>query len=367
MLVFLLGMACISFAEQIIYVDGDANGLNDGSSWVNAYKYLQNGLAVAQSGDEIWAAEGTYKPDEGTGQEPNDREATFRMKTGVAIYGGFPSVSDPNWSDRDPNAYETILSGNINRPWQTSDNSYHVVTGSGTDETAVLDGFTISGGKANGAVPDNSGGGIYDSYGTVVNCTFVGNSVEYGGGISYSYGPVTDCTFIGNTADDQGGGIYRSYGAVTNCIFNMNWANDGGGIYRNHGAVTNCTFSKNTASDDGGGIYDSYGAVTNCRFNENQANDFGGGIKHNHSQIINCIFNGNSTMYGGGIYRSYGTVSNCTFSSNTAYVYGGGIYDNYGAVSNSILWGNSDSSGTGGSAQIYYVDYWDITYCCVQG
>jgi hypothetical protein len=370
-LVFLLGMGCISFAEQIIYVDGDANGLNNGSSWVNAYKYLQDGLTVAQSGDEIWVAEGTYKPDEGAGQEPNDREATFQMKSGVAIYGGFPSasepnLSDPNWNDRDPNAHETILSGNINRPWQTTDNSYHVVTGSGTDETAVLDGFTITSGKANGAAPYNSGGGIYDSYMLVANCKFVGNSAEYGGGISYCYGPVTNCTFIGNTADEQGGGIYRNYGPVTDCSFNINWANDGGGIYRNNGHVTNCVFNENSAGNNGGGIYDNYGAVTHCTFCGNSANGYGGGIKYNHAQIVGCIFNGNSTIYGGGIYRNYQTVSNCTLASNTAYSYGGGIYDNYGAVTNCILWFNSDSSGTGGAAQIR-ADYWEVTYCCLPG
>ncbi|MHC4889951.1 MAG: hypothetical protein ACYTEO_10880, partial [Planctomycetota bacterium] len=44
-----------------IYVDATKNG--DGSTWDNAYKYLQDGLAVATSGDEIWVAEGIYIPD----------------------------------------------------------------------------------------------------------------------------------------------------------------------------------------------------------------------------------------------------------------------------------------------------------------
>lgn len=47
-----------------------------------------------------------------------------------------------------------------------AENSFHVTTGSGTDETAVLDGFTITAGTANGSYPDGSGGGIYNDSGS---------------------------------------------------------------------------------------------------------------------------------------------------------------------------------------------------------
>ena len=49
---------------QTIYVDVDASGSNDGSSWTNAYIYLQDALDVAVSGNDIWVAKGTYYPDE---------------------------------------------------------------------------------------------------------------------------------------------------------------------------------------------------------------------------------------------------------------------------------------------------------------
>ena len=54
------------------------------------YPTLQDALVAASNGDEIWVVEGTYKPDRGGGQTLGDRGATFQLKNGVAIYGGFP-------------------------------------------------------------------------------------------------------------------------------------------------------------------------------------------------------------------------------------------------------------------------------------
>ena len=72
----------------IIYVDADAAGDNDGSSWDDAFTDLQSALVAADTGDEIWVAAGTYKPTVeygGTG----DRHQSFQMRNGVAICGGF--------------------------------------------------------------------------------------------------------------------------------------------------------------------------------------------------------------------------------------------------------------------------------------
>jgi len=67
---FLFTTGPSAFAERIIYVDDDANGLNDGSSWQNAYNFLQDAL-TATSGCgprfycEIRVARGIYRPDQG--------------------------------------------------------------------------------------------------------------------------------------------------------------------------------------------------------------------------------------------------------------------------------------------------------------
>ena len=66
-------------AGRIIHVDDDANVGGDGQTWGTAYKYLQDGLSAAGGGDEIWVAEGRYKPDEGVGISTGDRKATFKV------------------------------------------------------------------------------------------------------------------------------------------------------------------------------------------------------------------------------------------------------------------------------------------------
>ena len=98
--------------------------------------------------------------------------------------------------------------GEISISYETGVNSYHVVTGNGIDSTAVLDGFTITGGKANGEEDLNSmGGGMFNSYAspTVVNCRFRENRANgHGGGIgnwSTSFPSVTNCTFSENSIE----------------------------------------------------------------------------------------------------------------------------------------------------------------------
>jgi len=125
-----------------IKVDADAPGpVHDGASWATAYNYLQEALAAASSGDEICVAQGAYKPDQGVGQTPGDRTATFQLKNGVALYGGFAGYGASDPDARDISAYETILSGDLNGDdvgfTNNGENSYHVVTTSGVDETAI--------------------------------------------------------------------------------------------------------------------------------------------------------------------------------------------------------------------------------------
>ncbi len=62
----------------------------------------------------------------------------------MAIYGGYAGYGEPDPNATNIGLYETILSGDIGIIGNANDNSYHVVNGSWTDETAIIDGFTVT-------------------------------------------------------------------------------------------------------------------------------------------------------------------------------------------------------------------------------
>jgi len=377
-------------AGQTIYVDADAAGANDGTSWPDAYNYLHDALTAASSGDEVRVAQGVYKPDQGNGITPGNREATFQLKNGVAIKGGYAGFGEPDPNARDVEAYETILSGDLNGDdgpnfAGNGENSYHVVLASGCDETAVLDGFTITAGNSNWL-----GGGMYSPHGrpTVINCTFYRNYALSGGGMAYGSPTLINCTFSENAAEFGGGGIdnYQDP-TLLNCTFIENSASSGGGMYSSNGSPTliNCIFIGNSATgtyyySGGGGMFnDDMGILTliDCTFIGNYAFSLGGGMFNwecTSPTLTNCMFSGNTAYYGdgGGICNrdnSSPTLINCTLSGNLAGSNGGGM-DSEGSsnptLANCILWSNIDSGGMDESAQI------DggtpvVNYSCVQG
>jgi len=280
-------------------VDDDADGANDGSSWSDAFTDLQDALAVAhQEGDEICVAQGIYTPT----QDPLDRDATFDLKDGVTITGGYAGPAGMYPDFRHTKFFATILSGDIDHnddivdPNTNEGNSHHVVTCTGPGNTAVLEGVTITGGySSGGAVHGNrgKGGGLY--------CQ--GGSPQ-----------LIDCIFTDNYAWGGGGGAVHvslgSYPAFTRCIWEDNDARVGGAIYasrRSSLSLNYCVFHRNTAGLKGGAIYTELGSqirVVNCLFVANTANDTGGAVSCPDSingngdslfNLVNCTFYGNSS------------------------------------------------------------------------
>ena len=336
-----------------VFVDDDASFSGDGRSWATAYKYLQDALYVAadplNGRGEIRVAQGTYYPDqsEWAPVTPADRAATFEMQNNLALRGGYRGSTgggDPD--DRDVTMFESILSGDYANddnpfdPYSNRENSYHVITSYEDESSAVLDGFVIFAGNANGGDDNNSGGGMYsyDSNPTILSCTFMRNSADYdGGGMFINYGSPTlmGCMFSGNVSHDDGGGISNvwSQPLLIDCIFRGNWAlYQGGGMWNGDAKpeVINCSFIGNTAQE-GGGMYNF-----NVSFFSSES-----------ATLTNCAFCANDADYGGGMY-----------SSDT-------IADVEPTLSNCIFWGNSDLSGNDEGAQISGGDP-TVTFSCIQ-
>jgi hypothetical protein len=391
-------------AAKIIYVDAAAVGANNGSNWANAYNYLQDALADANATEkpvEIRVAQGVYMPDrttavpDGTG----DRDAAFHLISGVTFRGGYAGLrqTDPNLCDYQ--LFKTILSGDLygdDDPSLTKrfENSYFVITGSGTDETAVLDGFTITGGNDD-LWSRGYGGGMYNWFGspTLINCTFQGNIADrYGGGMNNvqssptlinctfsknslngmyndnSFPILIDCNFIRNF--DCGMENWESSPILTRCNFIGNL--DGGmdNFFNSNAVLTDCSFLDNLGHMSGGGMYniDSSPIMTNCSFIGNSAGRDGGGINNWNSSpvLVNCTFSGNWAFWdGGGMNNWEGSpiLTNCIFSGNRAYWGSGGGINNSGqryninqnrlTLTNCTLAQNSATAGNALACGIY--------------
>ena len=289
-LVGLLGVPAAQAQPTTLFVDRSATGANDGSSWGDAYEFLQDALDRANSKTstdyEIRIAEGVYYPDE-------DNRTTFRSHTdnspnesfslsrdGVTIRGGYPAGG----GTRDPAAHKTVLSGDIDADNGGADNnktatgvtptasdingtnSYHVffLDGAGTQnitEITVLDGVVVTAGNANGPSPNDRGGGLF--------CVANDGTTD-----SDTCSPtLRDVVFVGNGTVGDGGGLYndgRNNGTaspkIANAVFLANGATNGGAIYNDGGpggaavgtsspSLTNVTCAKNQASSNGGAIY----------------------------------------------------------------------------------------------------------------
>jgi parallel beta-helix repeat protein/predicted outer membrane repeat protein len=355
---------CLSAYAGVLYVI--PGGTGNGTSWAQAFGDLQEAIEIAAVNDnytQVWVAAGTYKPTGHPNGGSGDRGMHFSLRNGVSVYGGFIGT-ESQLNERDFKSNKSILSGDIGIEGFFGDNTYNVFyhpVGTNLDSTAILDGFTISYGYADGFSANSRGGGMYNhsSHPILRNLTISDNQANwYGGGVYFesSLPILRNITISDNQVGYYGGGIYfkSSLPNLIKVTISGNSAKYGGGIYNesSHAELINVTISSNQADSHGGAIYNknSDPRLINVTISDNQASSSGGGI-YNYSSsptLENVTISGNKALnwYGGGIYNdsSNPTLTNVTIFDNYADWRGGGIYNTASnpIISNCIFWGNTD-------------------------
>lgn len=318
-LYILLTLLCASVSamaqSKTYYVSPTAKGTGDGSSWSNAMT-LSAALTKAVAGDQIWV-QGFEQITE-AGQLYTAPTDGFSVKSGVQLYGGFAGT-EKSINDRETLGkpyqmkYRSVLSGDLNNddevdntnlifPANTTrtDNATHVLSvdmapSSGSNNNTyptVINGFTITGGHADGT--SEKGGGIYIS----------GDNSNGGGNFR-----IERC-FLFNNYATQGGAVY-----VSSEVLNRN---NGESLINQCVVYNNAASERSAVVNEGGGIY----------------------LAGEATVVNSSIFNNKN----GGLRISSGSkVVNSTIARNT----GAGVdmtpnnTNNDGSVFNSIIWGNT--------------------------
>jgi len=332
-----------------VYVDLNAAGNNDGTSWADAFTSINpasdyiDTLCFPHANDEIHIAQGYYLVFNG-----------IEINHPITIKGGFPTGGGP----QDIDSYNTLLSGGeIGRVLKANHNY----------GTLYLEGLVVTEGLVEFTNP-LVGAGIY----TVGDLNLDRMEVRY-----------NEIRFFSNNNNDaRGAGIYSMSGNITvknsQIVNNQLWLDNygngsgtvqsisyGAGVYTESGNITliNSYVKNNTIRSNS----KANGPVT---FESSLAVARGGGVATIGGEVtlINSEVSDNLTIskaesdpsftsfaqsWGGGIYNESGSthlinslVSHNTVSASTQSSYffsdaRGGIYGNT-VLDNSILWGNMD-------------------------
>lgn len=288
----IITMISLSFQLEAkrLYVNSEAQGLNNGSSWDNAFNDLQRALEKIKQGDELWVAKGIYYP-----TEENDRNATFKLIEDITIYGGFDG-SESELAQRSWEKNETILSGNIGDKDSNTDNVMHVVS---TANNTVLDGFIIEDGYAMGSKGSGGGnkgkggsGGKPQTHTSPQNISQSSNTNAGAGILIFKNSATIRNTTIRNCSAGKGGGIYNmtntstrpSGNAPAPVFINVKVENNyammrGGGMQNDMGTsplLINCHFTQNECGAKGGALYNDFTCspiIIGCTFENNKAHD----------------------------------------------------------------------------------------------
>jgi predicted outer membrane repeat protein len=331
--------------SAIIYVNTNATGTNNGSSWTNAFTDLQNALSVAFINDEIWVAAGSYKP-----TQTEDRALSFVMKNGVDMYGGFFGA-ETTIAERDLAANPTYLSGDIGAPGDNTDNSRKVVKIQNMTAPFIFDGFrVVSGYDGSGS---GAGAGMYLTNNSGTDLRF-DNVILYnnyafrtGGGMHIENSNTTfhHCEFLYNSSYDYGGGAIYSANVsnskiyLYDCKFIGNNSRQGPVInFDGDELVMERNFiSSNTSTTSGNIINVSQGVlkfeINNSLIIGNEVENGGNSVITSYTSDDNSSSLTNSTICHNRNSSSFSIYAEAIDQSNSAMV-----------ISNCIIFGNTPSN-----------------------
>lgn len=236
-----------SFNPTTVFVDENATGANDGSSWADAFTTLQDADASVAPNDNVWVAAGTYKP--------VDKTSGIVFSNKVNLYGGF-NGTETALNQRDIANNPTILSGDINGNDPTTIGNVGINSSARSDNAntilrlndgGLVDGFTLIGGQGDittDATRDR-GSALYlgrtaDEL-VVRNSKFYNNVNRIHGAISAQFDnsgnnnifKVENCEFAGNVSPFgsaftviKGGNEGTLTADITNSLFYNNETNN---------------------------------------------------------------------------------------------------------------------------------------------
>jgi len=346
-------------AQTVIYVDINATGLNDGSSWSNAFVNVQDGIDSANSTTpkaEVWIAEGVYTPtsflsDANASPQTGNEYKSFLMYAGVDVYGGFEGTETTStigiiggrqldstgiaWNFAHPTIFDGA--GSYHTVWFGT-NGFETFSSFGVSglyrpkrltAPSNLNGVTLKNGYANiGGVIENTttskknfmhmsgGGACFAGNSYMSNCIVENSKAKFGGGgvvlydlssVDYSMirnnevtGAHFDYTILFTTYDYWkacGGGILTLADTANSTFIRNSY------IYNNLAQAMNGTIGENT--NEGGGLHITNATVLNCV------------IESNNIQVRNNNDPGGESSCGGGIFiYGKGIVDSCELFDN---------------------------------------------------
>ena len=224
---FLLALPAHS---AVLHVKPSGNDGNNGLSWSTAKATVNGAIAIANSGDEIWVAAGTY-------QEHIQNKVVNDVAVDTALYGGFAGT-ETSRDQRDWNANITLLDGTYT--------GMVVTISAGAGAETRVDGFYITRGTGgidilgsapiieNNVVKGNQGSGIH---------VYKYKILQFEPEPLVAHPTITGNTIVDNIAAD-GAGIAVEGDLLTNLIPAPPSAP----------LITNNIIARNEAFQNGGGI-----------------------------------------------------------------------------------------------------------------